>query len=353
MDESIKKVEVLILGQGLAGTLLSYRLHRADVSHAVVDRGHAHASSNAAAGIVNPVTGRRFVKAWQIDSLLEGLSIYSELETLLGVALLNKITVYRDLSETSALNQWDMRRRDDAYAPYMGKPTRSLDVPFNIPVVVGPTLKAAQVNLRELLRAYRLYLIAKQHLVEESLSIDDAKLDAGYWHLGSFAARRIIDCTGAAAIDTSTWSKLPWRGTKGEALRFTSADFPRDIAIKMKHFACPIGSKDEVWLGATNEDHYTHRDASDVGKARLLEQASAFAIDVPEEAERLVAIRPTVKDRRPLVGEHAVKKGVWICNGFGTKGTSIAPYCTQQLIDHFLNKTPLDPEIDVTDRFVE
>lgn len=349
----MQKTDILILGQGLAGTLLSYRLQQAGIAHLVIDRGHKQASSNAAAGIVNPVTGRRFVKAWHIDALLEGLSVYNELEALLGVTLLNEITVYRDLSETSALNQWDMRRIDEAYSPYMGKPMRELDLPFNIPSVLGPTLQGAQVNLRELLNAYRTHLIANSQLVEQDLGIDDAIFKAGYWHLVGFAARRIIDCTGAAAISTNTWSQLPWRGTKGEALRFTLERMPRDLAVKVKHFVCPIGDEKEVWLGATNEDHYTDEQASEDGKSRLLAQAMTFGIEVPSSAEQLAAIRPTVRDRRPLVGAHPTKKGLWICNGLGTKGTSIAPYCTAQLVAHLLHETPLDPEIDVANRFAE
>jgi len=353
MSDSVLTTDYLILGQGLAGTLLSYRLSRLGINHYVVDRGHATASSNAAAGIVNPVTGRRFVKTWHIEALLKGLSIYEELEKLLGVKLLNQVTIYRDLSDTAVLNQWDMRRSDRSYAPYMGAPLQDKVLPIQVPNLVGPTLQAAQVNLRELIIGYRGLLKSNACLFEQELSIDDAQFKSGHWQLGGFAVRRIIDCTGAEAMSSSTWAKLPWRGTKGEAFRFLFSALPRQAAVKMKHFICPIGTSKEVWLGGTNQDHYSDVKPTELATERLSVQAKAFGIELPDQLEHLVAIRPTVSDRRPLVGEHPYKPGLWICNGFGTKGTSLGPYCTQQLQDRLVFNVDLDPEIDIAKRFSE
>ena len=264
---------------------------------------------------------------------------------------MNEITVYRDLSEISALNQWDMRRSDTAYTPFMGRPQSELEVPIRVPRLVGPTLQAAQVNLRELITSYRSLLLSKKKLVEVEHSVDDAFFSNGYWHIGGFAARKIIDCTGSTAMQTSTWAKLPWRGTKGEALRFSLTEMPRNLAIKMRHFICPIGNTNEVWLGGTNQDHFVDNAPSTDAEAKLAAQAVAFEIALPKQREHLVAIRPTVKDRRPLVGEHPEKPGLWICNGFGTKGTSLGPFCTEQLANALLIGDTLDVEIDIKNRF--
>ncbi len=346
-----QEVDYLILGQGLAGTLLSYRMLRAGLDHRVIDRGHQLASSNVAAGIVNPVTGRRFVKTWKIEGLLNSLSVYEELARLLDVKLLNEITVYRDLSEVSALNQWDMRRSDDAYSPYMDKPQMNLKLAVKVPEIVGPTLQAVQINLRELISSYRAFLVKKGWLIASDVNIDDAERINEGWRLGGFTARNIIDCTGAAARLSTTWGKLPWRGTKGEVFRFSLGEMPRNMAIKMSYFICPVGLKDEVWLGATNQDHFVHETPSQEGKKRLEEQAAAFEISIPKNHEHASAVRPTVKDRRPLVGEHPDRLGLWICNGFGTKGTSLGPFCTESLLDKILHNRPLDSEIDIANRF--
>src|SRR5690242_11907361 len=80
--------DILIVGQGLAGTLLAWEFERAGISFTMVDDGHASAASLVAAGLLNPITGRRFVKSWHIDTLLPAARlIYRELEEALGVTL--------------------------------------------------------------------------------------------------------------------------------------------------------------------------------------------------------------------------------------------------------------------------
>ena len=90
------RADILILGQGLAGTLLALELERAGISFAIVDRGHEHAATSAAAGLINPITGRRRVKSWRIETLLPiARAAYAELETTLGVPLWRPMRVRR------------------------------------------------------------------------------------------------------------------------------------------------------------------------------------------------------------------------------------------------------------------
>src|SRR5690242_11970068 len=63
--------EFLIVGQGICGTWLSYYLQQEKRSFVVIDNKQENSASRVAAGIINPVTGRRIVKTWMIDELLE------------------------------------------------------------------------------------------------------------------------------------------------------------------------------------------------------------------------------------------------------------------------------------------
>lgn len=53
-------VDYLIIGQGICGTMLSWNLFREGKKVLVIDDGNEHTPSRAAAGIINPVTGRRY-----------------------------------------------------------------------------------------------------------------------------------------------------------------------------------------------------------------------------------------------------------------------------------------------------
>ena len=64
-----------------------------------------------------------------------------------------------------------------------------------------------------------------------------------------------------------------------------------------------------------------------------------------------IGIRPAMRDRRPVVGSHPDYKRIYIINGLGTKGSSLAPYCVTQLVKYMLNGENVDKEIHIK-RFI-
>ena len=66
-----------------------------------------------------------------------------------------------------------------------------------------------------------------------------------------------------------------------------------------------------------------------------------------EVVDHVAGIRPTVKDRRPLVGVHSIYSKLFVLNGLGTRGVMIAPYVAQALYNSIEHHMPLDKEIDI------
>ena len=62
---------------------------------------------------------------------------------------------------------------------------------------------------------------------------------------------------------------------------------------------------------------------------------------------QVAGIRPTVKDRRPLVGQHVFHKNLYVLNGLGTRGVMMGPYVAKQLFDFIELGTPLEADIDI------
>ena len=345
----MSRLDAVVVGQGVAGTLVSWRLRAAGRSHVVIDRGHDRAASRAAAGIVNPVTGRRFVLAWRGAEVYAGLRVYRDLEAELGVPLLHELEILRDLSAPEALNRWDLRRADPAYAAYMRAPATRAVRGLLAPARLGPTV-GYRVDLPTLLAAFRQNLRDRGELLETDVRIagdrgvgDDPRASAAHlrrsgedWVVDgpqdvSHSARCVVDCRGAGSA-AGPWAHLPWRGTKGEALRFAAPALGRGVAVKRGAFACPVGAARDVWLGATNEDRFDDGDPSAAGRSWLVERAARLGLAVPPSAVHLSAIRPTTRTRRPFVGEHPSMPGLWICGGLGTKGASLAPLCSRELV---------------------
>ena len=64
------QVDYLIIGQGICGTMLSWFLHKEGKTFLIIDDNNENASSKIAAGIINPVTGRRYAYTWMIDEVM-------------------------------------------------------------------------------------------------------------------------------------------------------------------------------------------------------------------------------------------------------------------------------------------
>ncbi len=328
---------IAVLGQGLAGTLASLGLRQNGLAHHVYDRGHARASSYAAAGIVNPVTGRRFVLVEDYREYLGAFDLYDYAAQLLGRPLVHALLIYRDLSAVKDRNQWDMRRQDDAYRPFLGEPVeaRSLGLSPKLAATwLGPTTGAYRVDVAGLIEAYRVLLKSEHALSENSIGDGDIRSEGTTTTLRETTYDVVIDCRGAGSADGHLWSELPWRLSKGEAIRLPNRGWPGGAGAKIGGmFLSPVGDGSALWYGGTSTDHFSV-DASDPAVA------GQFMRDVREldlladggSVEYLAAVRPTMKDRATRAMRHATVPGLYLCNGFGTKGALVGPSVASELL---------------------
>src|ERR1700733_7104712 len=86
--------EVLIVGQGLAGTWLSWWLYQAGIPFNTIDKPDQDGASMRAAGLINPVTGRRMVTTWMIDELMSfAFGAYGEIGKFLNNTFIKEISL--------------------------------------------------------------------------------------------------------------------------------------------------------------------------------------------------------------------------------------------------------------------
>ena len=169
------QTDFLIIGQGIAGTLLHFCLKKRGQKVHVIDRAHRGAASKVAAGGINPVTGKRFVKSWKIDELLPVVKrMYRELETELKIPIYTPRNVYRILNNPGQENTWISRSADPNYAKYfvenpsIGNFEKCLQPADS----VGEINNGGQVDLPGLITAYREKLIAYGELTTEDFEYE-------------------------------------------------------------------------------------------------------------------------------------------------------------------------------------
>ncbi len=344
----MRKADYIIVGQGLAGTLIAHFLQKAGKSILVIDDYHKSSSTKAAAGLVNPITGRRYVKSWKIDELLPfAITTYQELEELLGTELIQQRNIIRALFNQREENDWLARGTDPSYAPYLVERAElgNFEAVVHHAFAYGEVEKALQVAIKELIVAYRKHLLDLELLLEEKFDHEAivCEQDVQYKNIN---ADGIIFCEGNQVKVNPYFNYLPFHGDKGQALivKIPGANFTK--SIKQKVFISPL--KDDLyWIGATYEKRYSDDQPTPEGVAFLESRLKAVLKTSFEIVDHLAAVRPTVKDRRPLIGQHPHFKQLFLFNGMGTKGTSLAPFFADQFSKFLLKGHLLDEAINI------
>ncbi len=115
------ETEILIIGQGISGSCLSWWLEQAGLPFIVIDEQRPFTASRAAAGLINPVTGRRIVKTWMIDELLPfARQAYGQIGETFGMPLLEPANII-DFFPTAQMRLAFLERRGEE-AQYLELP---------------------------------------------------------------------------------------------------------------------------------------------------------------------------------------------------------------------------------------
>jgi glycine/D-amino acid oxidase-like deaminating enzyme len=90
---------------------------------------------------------------------------------------------------------------------------------------------------------------------------------------------------------------------------------------------------------------------TETGKAELIEKIEAD-LNIPYTImDHQAAIRPTIKDRRPVLGTHPEYANLILFNGLGTKGASLGPYWTSEMVRFLINGDAIDAPVNLS-RFI-
>ncbi|AHM62566.1 FAD dependent oxidoreductase [Flammeovirgaceae bacterium 311] len=340
------KVDALLIGQGLAGTLLSYNLLKQGFSVLVMDQPRLTASSRVAAGLYNPITGRQMVKTWWADRLFPLIpEAYGELEQLCQDQFLHQMPIYRPFFSIAEQNDWFGRWSDAAFAPYIEQVhTTPAFTPWVKNPFGGLQLKqTGWIDIPRLLEGWKAYLLARESFRPDIFQEDVLEIGGEGVKYQDVEARWVIYCNGTAQLQSSYWQWLPLRPVKGDVL-LLEADAPLNIIPNRGVFMVPAGAG-RFRAGST----YNHQDLHlrpDPKARQEIEEKLADLVDMPWKVlEQQVGIRPATKDRRPMLGPHPEHKFMYVFNGLGTKGVSLAPYCAEMLTQHLKNGSDLATEI--------
>jgi glycine/D-amino acid oxidase-like deaminating enzyme len=344
------QAEVLIVGQGICGTFLSWYLERAGLSSIMIDEPRTDSASRTAAGVINPVTGRRLVKTWMIDELLAfARPAYDQIGTELGGTFLFPKNII-DLFATPQMRLAFLKRQQEE--PQMlllpAEEQRWQDW-FRYDFGFGEVQPGYLVDIGSLLAAYRSKLVAAGRLLEERFSLDSLLLQDQGAVYQDIRCSWVIFCDGIASCSNPWFKNLPFAPNKGEALILQAEGIPTSHIFKKGMQLVPW--KDSLfWVGASYAWQFEDDRPTTYFRNKTEAMLSQWLRVPYKVVDHLASVRPATLERRPFVGFHPTKKNLGLLNGMGTKGCSLAPFYAAQLVNHMTGGSPLEPEADI-DRF--
>ncbi len=339
-------MKVLVVGSGVAGICLTHELLKEDCDVQLADNNR-NVSSVVAAGLINPLVFRRMTLSWRVSELLPfAYQKYREIEQLIGVSFFHPLVIRRLFASTQELDFWKKKQELPEFEEYMELLT---DADLSFPSAqntfgTGRVKQASYIDTTPFIEGNKAYFRSKGILRDETFDHSDLNPQTGVYKGESYDY--ILFAEGKDAKYNPLFSYLPLQQTKGELLIIQSDEIYSAESLNRKCFLLPLGNG-QFKVGSTYVWNTDNTDPTEEGKETIAENLRSITSESYHILEHRAGVRPTVLDRRPLLGKHPEFPKMVIANGLGTKGYMLAPLVTHELIDHLLKGTELNSESDI------
>lgn len=331
--------KLTIVGWGLAGACVAWQLHRRDIPFNVIDKGSNH-STRTAAGIVNPIVFKRLTKGWLVDTLMPfAKNFYQEINDTLNQELFTPKKIYYPFTNKEDENNWSVRMGDERFFSYLEHTDRLTFDHVHAPHGYGQVNSIGYLNTNDFLD------LSRNYFEQSGSSFESGEIDAANLTKAN-PDTQFIFCEGIDVMKNALFNYLPMKASHGEVLIIQSDELKINDIISKNLFVLPLGDN-QFKLGSTYNWVLTEPITTDLGKSDLVERFENLVDCSYKIISHQAGVRPTVADRRPLLGVHPHQKNAFVFNGLGTKGVLLAPYFASHLLEFILGETELNSEVNI------
>ena len=340
--------DYIIVGSGLASIMFAEQLRTHQKSFVVIS-DRSQQASLVASGLYNPVVLKRFTAAWNAASNLEtAIPKYISLEKLLGVKLDYVVPIHRVFNSVQEQNNWFLACDKPLLTPFLNpklvdNKNNSVKAPFGF----GEVNATGRIDTQKLIETYRTFLSQMNQYISATFDYEALIETPEGLCYESIQAKHIVFTEGFGIHKNPYFKQLPLEGTKGELITIYAPQLQLTPILKSSIFVIPMEG-DHYLVGSTYEWTDKTNIPTSEAKSQLLEKLERLVTCDFEVVNQRAGIRPTVSDRRPLVGRHPNHQKMYVLNGLGTRGVLIAPAMAEALYAFIETDAPLPEEIDIS-----
>ncbi|MFT4062092.1 MAG: FAD-dependent oxidoreductase [Edaphocola sp.] len=326
----MEKIDVLIIGQGIAGTLLGHELLKKGLTIKVVDNGASHTASKAAAAIINPMAGKHWRMAADAASLLQtATETYAELSHLLEIPVLEAMPMWVFPQGHGELNALQLAAKAHPAIVHFDE-TKKPEPCFHSEFPVAVVSKTFRVNNAALLASWRQFLCARNLLLPEYFDISKAEIGNHEIVYNQIKAAKIVFCEGAATQTQQLFPSLPFTQNRGDVMLLDIPNLPKHCiyqgAARLVHL-----HQDKWWCGSNYAWQFHDLKPDVAWRNNTMENLGKWLKLPFQITDHRVAQRPTTAGQKPLLLRHTAYRNVLLFNGLGTRGFSGGPALAKQM----------------------
>jgi len=346
----MRKVDLVVIGGGIAGSLLTQEAINNGLQVLLIDNASVQSASGSAAGLTNPITGKRLVKSWNIDQLLDiSRKTYTHFEQQLNIKILHNSDIARVIPNDDIFQQWQTNFLAAASEGFIDPEVRTLNVKGLKPFPYFKILKGFWLDVAVLLNALKESYVGQNAFLEGNVTYSSIKHNNESVELNcegqSIEASKVVFAEGATGFQNPFFSNPnTFNLNKGELMDILVSNLELPFILKRNIFMIPLGAN-LYRVGATYDRSNLDYEQSEEGLSYLQTKLREIGLESYEIKRRKAAIRPATVNRRPIIGQHRELKNLYIFNGFGAKGVSLTPHFVKQFMKHLLHGEALLPEV--------
>jgi glycine oxidase len=336
----------IIVGYGLAGFHYARELEKQGKEFLLISDGASGASRNAG-GVFNPTILKRYTLAWNAIAFFDhALNTYRRFEADFHTSVLQDLPIHHYFSQASDHNNWSVAAHSEGLNRFLLPPLLQSDSEgIQGDFGYAKLQQVGKLEVQKMLDIFRNHLTSED-VLEESFDYNALQMYPEKVAYKGVEAKSIVFCEGYGLKQNPWFSYLPLTGSKGEFLHIRTNRIAPNKIVKGGVFIVPI-EKNLFWVGATFSREDKTKGPTEKGKEWLLSKLKKLLKHPFEVVEHRAAIRPTVQDRRPLLGVHSQYKRLYVFNGLGTRGVLMGPLLANWLFQFIEHQKELPSEVAI------
>ncbi|WP_299684973.1 FAD-dependent oxidoreductase [uncultured Dokdonia sp.] len=344
----MRDVDYIIVGLGLAGIAFCEQLENAHKEFLVFDSG-VDGASRVAAGLYNPVILKRYTLPWKATEQLDiAVPYFKKIEKKIQAQCMQELPVQKVFSSIEDQNNWfaasDKPELERFIATELIPDSNQY---IEAPYAYGKVLETGRIDIKLLQQKYQAYLESKNAFAKAEFEHSAIEFTSNGVVYKEVRAKRIVFAEGYGVKKNPYFKQLPLVGNKGEYIIIKAKDLKLTAAIKTSFFVVPLGG-DLYKVGATFNWKDKDTEPSKEAREELIEKLASLVSCEYEIVDQEVGIRPTVGDRRALLGIHPEYSELVVFNGLGTRGIMMSAMLAMHLFDHLENGKDLFKEVNIS-----